>query len=462
MKDLRCDDQTGNSYVPPVVLSNDFNFRTQKFMEESVKKTFQLITQIIMLLMLFAGIVFAGGYQLNEQSARSTGMGGAFVARASDPSAIYFNPAGLAFQKGLDFMAGATLSFPSTEFSGPTPLTDKTTTKWQVLTTGNFYGTCNIGPDVVVGFGIYQPYEFGIEWPNTWIGKQVTIKANLRTLSFNPSVGYRVTDQLSLGFGASYVYSTYYSLTNPLPSFTDRMELDLSGNGVNLNFGVLYKPIDGLSLGLSYRTKTDVKFSGDARTYGMRLPAGTWLTGPATTKLPMPGNLLLGAAYNVRPDLTIEVDFQFVQWSSFNQFNIEIPNAQRGEGLAIDQLDTIITPIKFPPSSIGRGVISSDKEWDDGYIGRLGAEYQYSEALAIRVGVIYDITPQPERKTDSMNPDGNKIDVTVGAGYKLNEQISLNAAYMFSTFEDRTSSTFPQGTYKSISHVVSFDVSYSF
>jgi len=29
-----------------------------------------------------------GGYQLNEQGARAVGMGGAFVATASDPSAF--------------------------------------------------------------------------------------------------------------------------------------------------------------------------------------------------------------------------------------------------------------------------------------------------------------------------------------------------------------------------------------
>jgi long-chain fatty acid transport protein len=462
MRDIRLDIQTGSSNIPPVVLSYDFKPWKQKFMEESVKKIFQLVPITLIFLMLFVCIGFAGGYQLNEQSARATGMGGAFVARASDPSAIYFNPAGLGFQKGLDFMGGATLSFPSTEFSGPAPLTEKTTTKWQVLTTANFYGTCTMSPDVVVGLGIYSPYEFGIEWPDTWVGKQVTTKSNLHTLSFNPSVGYRVNDQLSLGFGASYVYATYYLLMNPRPNYTNSMELDLSGNGFNINFGALYKPIEGLSVGLSYRTKTDIKFSGEAKTFGMRLPAGTWLSGPATTKLPMPGNLLVGAAYDVLPDLTIEIDFQFIQWSTYNQLNIEIPKAQIGQSLAIDQLDTIITGIKFPPVSIGQGVLSSDKKWDDGYIGRLGIEYQYSEDLTIRGGLIYDITPQPESKTDPINPDGNKIDITLGAGYKMNEQISLNVGYMFTTFEDRTSQVFPQGSYKSMSHVVSIDVSYSF
>ncbi|TYB81177.1 MAG: hypothetical protein FXF54_14905 [Kosmotoga sp.] len=41
--------------------------------------------------------VFANGFQINEQGAKALGMGGAFVAQADDPSALYFNPAGITY-----------------------------------------------------------------------------------------------------------------------------------------------------------------------------------------------------------------------------------------------------------------------------------------------------------------------------------------------------------------------------
>ena len=72
---------------------------------------------IIVLSALVVGVMFAGGYQLNEQDARAVGMGGAFVATASDPSAIYFNPAGLAFQSGINVLGGINFIIPSTTYS---------------------------------------------------------------------------------------------------------------------------------------------------------------------------------------------------------------------------------------------------------------------------------------------------------------------------------------------------------
>ena len=49
----------------------------------------------------------AGGIaRPNPVSARSVGIGGAFSAIADDPTALHFNPAGIALLPGLDIMVG--------------------------------------------------------------------------------------------------------------------------------------------------------------------------------------------------------------------------------------------------------------------------------------------------------------------------------------------------------------------
>src|SRR5258708_3578060 len=52
-------------------------------------------------LLVFAGSAWGSAFSIQEIGTRATGMGGAFIAVASDGSALYYNPAGIAFQDGL-------------------------------------------------------------------------------------------------------------------------------------------------------------------------------------------------------------------------------------------------------------------------------------------------------------------------------------------------------------------------
>ncbi len=96
-------------------------------------------------------------------------------------------------------------------------------------------------------------------------------------------------------------------------------------------------------------------------------------------------------------------------------------------------------------------------------------EYKYNQELTLRGGLIYDITPQPASKMEPMLPDADRIDLTAGIGYKINEQISLDLAYMLVLFSERKSiyyessnGTLFHGTYNSTAHLFGFDVSYQF
>ncbi|HYV40752.1 MAG TPA: hypothetical protein VEO02_03075, partial [Thermoanaerobaculia bacterium] len=61
---------------------------------------------LAILFFLTAIPAFPSGFQLNTQGARAMGMGLAFTAVANDPSAIFFNPAGLGWQKHFEAEVG--------------------------------------------------------------------------------------------------------------------------------------------------------------------------------------------------------------------------------------------------------------------------------------------------------------------------------------------------------------------
>ncbi len=429
---------------------------------------------IIVLSALVVGVMFAGGYQLNEQDARAVGMGGAFVATASDPSAIYFNPAGLAFQSGINVLGGINFIIPSTTYSpasGSFMQAGSISTNSQVFTPFNIYGSYQVNDQIVVGLGIYNPFGLGTQWPNLWgqtiatapfygnyLGSYLSVNSNIATYYFNPTIAYKINNDLSVGLGVSYVYATvdmtksiplgligpsaYFPILNGL---NGNMELKGTGNGFNANLGVIYKPVDKLSLGLSYRITTKIDFSGNATYTNMSVLAPGFPNGTGTATLPMPGNLYVGAAYMLSPDLRIEANFQYVQWSSYDKLQLNLP----------------------APA----GTVTYTKNWDDEPILRIGAEYKLNENWTARIGAIEDMTPQPASVTEPMLPDADRTDLTVGASCKITDKLYIDAAYMLVLFADKTApfssgagNTTPTvpGTYSTNASIISVNFGYNF
>src|SRR5512141_2591601 len=89
---------------------------------------------VVLVLLFTASTSFAAGFRLLESGSKAMGMGFAFTAQADDPSAIYFNPAGLTQLKGQNLMVGVTyVRENGGEFIGTTPVDNNVP-----LTSGGF------------------------------------------------------------------------------------------------------------------------------------------------------------------------------------------------------------------------------------------------------------------------------------------------------------------------------------
>ena len=83
------------------------------------------LLSVLLVLVLTASTSFAAGFRLPEAGAKAMGMGFAFTAQADDPSAIYYNPAGLTQLKGQNVMLGLTyVRENGAEYHGTTPVDD--------------------------------------------------------------------------------------------------------------------------------------------------------------------------------------------------------------------------------------------------------------------------------------------------------------------------------------------------
>jgi long-chain fatty acid transport protein len=441
-----------------------------QFTGGTLKRSTLRLASLVILLLVTGVVAFSGGYQLNEHGARATAMAGAFAARASDPSAIFFNPAGLAFQSGNHLMVGGTLILPSTKFTSQGSTPSETKGEPLAFFPPNVYGTYAVTPDLVVGLGVYTPYGLGTEWNKDWVGKYAAVKTDLKTFYFNPTVSYKLSDELAIGVGMSYIYGsvalsrrvpTYGALVtvapgivapNPATASVGTVNLDATASGFGFNAGVIYKPMKGLSFGFSYRSETKLEFKGTAKFTDMLAFAPYFPGGDGKATLPMPSNMFLGVAYDVMTDLTVEVDFQLVGWSAYDKLTLDMP---------------VGPPISFPPSLGGtrplQGPSTDQKKWDNGYLGRIGLEYRYSDELTLRAGGIMDISPQPPSKAEPMLPDADRIDLALGAGYKLSQDLTIDFSYLIVLFAERkTVNPVLPGTYNSVAHLFGVNFGYAF
>ena len=123
------------------------------------------------LLLLGAGNALAGGFSIYEAGARATAMGGAFTATADDGSAIFYNPAGIAFIPGTVLDLNLMPVMPSTDFTGYPPGEDAPAgeTVSQSFPIPGLYFTHNPGRHLAFGVGVYAPFGVWWSYPTTFL-----------------------------------------------------------------------------------------------------------------------------------------------------------------------------------------------------------------------------------------------------------------------------------------------------
>jgi len=367
------------------------------------------------------------------------GQGGAFAARASDLSAIYFNPAGLAYQNGAQVYVGVTLIMPKTSFFGPEQLNTNQETQMvsQTFNPINVYASYQITDDLVAGIGVNNPYGLGTEWPADWSGKFISTKVDLQTFFYSPTLSYKLTNKFSIGVGMNYVtgkVTLKRVLSDPFDPHAN-VTVEANGTGIGWNVGALYKASDDFSIGVSYRSQVKIDANGTAAFDPMR---SVYPAGDVSSSLTLPATGFLGVAYSPISHLTLEADYQFVGWSSYKELALTFKK--------------------------DNSVSVSPKDYVDTYILRVGGEYTMGD-WQFRAGYLYDHTPAPTIYVEPLLPDANRNEVSVGLGYNLTRNISVDLAYMFIKFDQRravgTALDF-DGTYNSSANLFAVDLGYSF
>ncbi|MDP6796374.1 MAG: outer membrane protein transport protein, partial [Candidatus Krumholzibacteria bacterium] len=130
-----------------------------------MKSTLRTFTILALLALPLSA--WAAGFAVWEMGTKSSALGGTMTASADDPTAIFFNPAGLAGLEGSNFSLDLTGISPKTEFSGVAPnpgfgVTERLADHFFLLPQA--YYSRSLGKDLAFGLGFYTPYGLAVEW----------------------------------------------------------------------------------------------------------------------------------------------------------------------------------------------------------------------------------------------------------------------------------------------------------
>jgi long-chain fatty acid transport protein len=405
----------------------------------------------------------AAGFALFEHSARAVGLGGAFGATADDPSAIYFNPAGLAFQDGFNVAAGVYFITESATFNGVNPFPGQgysVNMKSQIFFPAHVYAAGPLGTNVRWGLGVYCPFGLGTWWPSDYAGRYITKRVDLKVFNINPTLSFRLGRDFALAVGADY-FDSDIDLTKSLPAINPytqqvaevgqvHMYTPMAG-GWGWNIGLLGKFDGGWSVGATYRSNVTVNYKGSAKFQQFQtgyadfdaIVAGSlpFAAPPdATSKIKYPNEVRLALAWHGER-WGVEADAVRMGWSSFTDLPITLP---------------------------GYAALSQDRpeNYQDADTYRLGVEYKSSPTLSWQFGALRDMTPVPVNSVSPLLPDANRTGFSVGAGWKMTPKTELDVSYLYLRFDPRSTQGQDHdnfnGTYNTTANLFGFTVVHKF
>ncbi len=365
------------------------------------------------------------GFALMNQGTAGMAQGNAFVAEADDPSAIFYNPAGLNQIQRPTFYTNGFLYDPHREFHGGGLSAE---TRQEISTTLSAYFVLPVNPRLSLGVGYFSPFGLSSEWPSNWTGRYLSTYSSMKTYTLNPVASFKLLDNLSLAAGFDVMWSgVEINRNTPLVvrgfQFPDgQVSMSGNGNGKGYNLGVLYEPVAGVKLGASYRSEITINYFG---TLDLILPPPLAGTVPSQVggeaPITFPPSVTWGINYGRLKPFTFEFDTTWTGWSTYDQLQVKLNS-----------------PI--PVNGVSTCVITTPEKWHDAWAFRFGVNYEIIEGIKLRAGYIYDLTPVPNDTFDPQVPDANRHIFTVG-GDLTYKSFTLGIAYNYILQESRNKSS---------------------
>ncbi|MBX3227841.1 MAG: outer membrane protein transport protein [Labilithrix sp.] len=409
-----------------------------------------------------SGRAAAGGIdEMPDQGAEALGRGATFTAKADDATALYYNVAGLARQRGTKLQITANNHFNTMTFQrageyaddSTDPLTPWGGRKYPLVEDKNKSFTL---PMLVASsdFGVFDRLTFGLGvFGPAATGRTFQLGVNglpspsrydavqSKSLLLFPTLGaaYRVTDQLDIGVSAflavadvnqmaiAYADSGGGACKNPEYRPCDA-EGRFTGKGTSAGaaLGAMFRVNEAIQLGLQVRSPVSININGSTTA---KIGASKEFGEPTTagTTLDLPWVVRLGGRYvtmekteaEKRELWDVELNLTYETWGSAQDPG---PQVKTADPLGTGDVTTI----------------QSLHKWNDTFGVRVGGAYNYAldarddaaaeNILVFRAGAFFDSSATEPKYTRLDSNTLPKIAGTAGLGFKHGPW-SINLAY---------------------------------
>lgn len=391
----------------------------------------------------------------------------------SNPTALYYNPAGLALATGTRLYLSGTFAYRTASYDRPSEVIDNVGTPGTPedavdansgeATLANFLVspfaavTSDLGiPNLGVGLGFYAPFGGQSEWdkndayegsdayPGAVDGVQRwwSIDGTIRTLYFTAGGAYRLPDlRLSFGLGLNLVKTEVHTgrarnsngsddmVTDTGALQEGRSLIDASGWDLALGAGVIWEPVENLWVGLSYQSQPgfgEQKLEGTLKT---TLGTGTPDVEDIELQQALPDVIRLGLRYRTLP-WEYRLFGEYVRWSALERQCLVSAGSPDCE-------------IAADGAAESEGIILNiPRDWNDAFGIRGGVSHWFSEDLEVFVGAGYDGNAASDEGLDAALIDMPKLTGSLGGRFALLDgalaiQPTLTHVYYFErTIED--------------------------
>ncbi len=381
-----------------------------------------------------ASTIQAAGFSIYEASASGNALGGAVVGKALDASTVAYNPAAMTDLPGLQLLGGVTMisAFGDVDVTG----SRATTMHQQYFWMPHAYATWQMTDRLWFGFGVFSEFGLGTEYYDNWDLAYSSVKTDLQTITFNPNLAYKITDDLSIALGMRIMWvdfsntaQPYNGLSGPASpyfagAYGSKVDVEADDIAFGWNGAVKYDLTDEWSFGFVYRSPTWVHAEGNADGYGGAFTGGHQYS-RADATITLPAAYTVGANYvPTESRWYFGATVTYTEWSSYNALNINLDQPLR-------------TTMLGGQAPIVR--IWDDKDWKDVFRFGVGAQYKITDNLAARAGYVYDLDPIDQAHCDTMMLPGDRHIASIGLSYTWkNFTFDASYSYLFLMSEKRT------------------------